>query len=97
MALTSGQPAGQRARLPRNASADGLPAGAVQTRTDFGKAWLRRRLPATRPRQAPLSVHRLGAGRGQPAAGWRSQRRVTGYMLRQHALGQAQLSVHYSR
>jgi hypothetical protein len=36
-----------------------LPAGALQTRTDFGRAGLRRPVPAGGRPSAPLSVHRV--------------------------------------
>ena len=44
-----------------------LPAGALQTRTDFGGAGLRRSLPAARRSSAPLPVHGVRGERRQPA------------------------------
>ncbi len=83
--------------LPRNASVSGLPAGAVQTRTDFGQPGYGGACPppghgrhryqftvwALSSEQLPLNAEASGA--------------MTGYMLRQHALGQASLTVKYAR
>ena len=83
--------------LPRNASADGLPAGAVQTRTDFGKPGYGGACPPPGhgKHRYQFTVWALDVA-SLPLDGEASGA-LTGYMLRQHALGQAQLSVHYSR
>ena len=44
-----------------------LPAGALQTRTDFGAPRLRRSLPAAGRPSAPLSLHGVRGQRRQPA------------------------------
>lgn len=83
--------------LPRNASADGLPAGAVQTRTDFGKPGYGGACPPPGhgKHRYQFTVWALDVA-SLPLDGEASGA-LTGYMLRQHALGQAQLTVHYSR
>ena len=83
--------------LARNASVSGLPAGAVQTRTDFGKPGYGGACPPPGhgKHRYQFTVWALDVA-SLPLDGEASGA-LTGYMLRQHALGQAQLTVHYSR